>query len=199
MMRFGSNWKAVVNHSLRGRPGFETLFGVYSLFSVSLSEQPLILPDPYKLLIHFACKSSKRVTTRVSFSFLNLRPLLYHFYNCQTLGFFMKQIFFNIMVKSWSFCFYPWLYSPSPLNSKEILFKRKIISYCTCDQNLSGISIFLTKSVPCSGVSAPNGPSPWSSHPCTLLPLLIALSSHWFLCGSLDYAKPSSIHQGLGT
>lgn len=146
MMRFGSNLKTVVNHSLRGRPRFESPFGVYSLSSVSLSEQLLTLPDPYRLPIHFACQSSKRITTSLSFSFLNLRSLLYHFYTCQTLGSFMKQIFF-IMVQSWSFCFYPCPYSPSPLNSREVLFKRKVSAYYTCDQNLPVIPIFLTVKV----------------------------------------------------
>lgn len=93
MRRFGSNWKAVVNHRLRGRPRLESPFCVYYLSSVSLSEQLLILPDPSRLLTHFACKSSKRVTTSLSVSFITLRSLLYHFYTRQTLGSFMKHFF----------------------------------------------------------------------------------------------------------
>lgn len=53
--------------------------------------------------------------------------------------------FFFTMVKSWSFCFHLCPYSLSPLNSREILFKRKVSSYYTCDQNLPVIHTFLTE------------------------------------------------------
>lgn len=81
MMRLGSGLKGVVNSVSSGdRRSLKSLSSVGSLCSVLL---PLSKYLTFLILTGYqdvlSCKSSKRVTANVSFSFLNFRSLPYRF------------------------------------------------------------------------------------------------------------------------
>lgn len=87
MMSFGSNFKGVV-HSIHpgDRSNFVSVWvgSVCSvLFLLSKFLTFLILTGYQNVL---SCKSSKRITANVYFSFLNFRSLLYHFIYLQGIG-----------------------------------------------------------------------------------------------------------------
>lgn len=86
-MSFGSNFKGVV-HSIHpgDRSNFVSVWvgSVCSvLFLLSKFLTFLILTGYQNVL---SCKSSKRITANVYFSFLNFRSLLYHFIYLQGIG-----------------------------------------------------------------------------------------------------------------
>ena len=114
-MRLGSDLKGVVNSISSGdRLSFESVSSVGSLCSVLL---PLSKYLTFLILTGYqdvlSCKSSKRVTTNVSFSFLNFRSLLYRFIYLPGIGgSFINQIFFFLIIgKYWLPCFYSYPYS----------------------------------------------------------------------------------------